>query len=82
MAIKRRRHNAMRWLRRHKGLTQKGLAARLGVTYQAVQKWENETRAIRRRWLPGMARALDMPIDELERRLEEAGLLSSQESVR
>lgn len=32
----------IRALRQRKGLTQEQVAVRLGVTYQAVSKWENE----------------------------------------
>jgi transcriptional regulator with XRE-family HTH domain len=78
MALK-HRNNVVRWLRRHKGLSQKELARRLGAPYQTVQKWENGTRSIRRHWLPQLAEALEMPIMELERKLEGAKLLSSHD---
>ena len=33
----------IRALRRERGLTQEELAGRIGVTAQAISKWENET---------------------------------------
>jgi transcriptional regulator with XRE-family HTH domain len=79
--VTKNRNNVVRWLRRHKGLSQGELARRLGprVPYQTVQKWENGTRAIRRHWLPDLAKALELPVEDLSERLNEAGLLSSHD---
>lgn len=46
--------NRLRELRRRRLLTQKELAAGLGVEYQTVQRWENGTRRPR----PAQQRAL------------------------
>ena len=52
-------------LRREKGLTQKELANRLGVTTQAVSKWENAKCCPDIQLLPDIARILDVTVDEL-----------------
>jgi transcriptional regulator with XRE-family HTH domain len=38
-------------LRLRAGLTEQALAARLGVTYRAIQAWEKDERPVRRAWL-------------------------------
>jgi len=47
------------------GITQEELASRLGVTYQAVSKWENEKAAPDISFLPDMAEIFGCSIDEL-----------------
>jgi len=51
--------------RKEKNMTQKELAEKLGVTYQAVSKWENATSAPDIFFLPELADVYDCSIDEL-----------------
>ena len=51
--------------RRNKGFTQEELGARLGVTYQAVSKWENETSLPDVMLLPELADALGVTLNAL-----------------
>ena len=51
--------------RRAAGLTQEMLADRLGVTSQAVSKWERQISCPDVSLLPVMAEVFDMAIDEL-----------------
>ena len=51
--------------RKKKELTQKGLAEKLGVTYQAVSKWENATSAPDIFFLPQLASLFGCTIDAL-----------------
>lgn len=55
----------IRALRLQKGLTQEQVAARLGVTYQAVSKWENETNTPDIALLPQIAELFGVTIDAL-----------------
>lgn len=55
----------IRRLRIENGFTQGRLAARLGVTRQAVSKWENDVAYPDITLLPSLARALRVTIDEL-----------------
>lgn len=55
-------------LRRETGLTQEQLADRLGVTYQAISKWENGRGAPDIALLPELARVFECCIDDLFRR--------------
>lgn len=52
-------------LRREKGITQEALAERLGVTPQAVSKWENDISCPDIALLPELARLLGVSTDEL-----------------
>lgn len=52
-------------LRKKKGLTQDQLAQRLGVTPQAVSKWENDLSCPDISILPELARELDISVDVL-----------------
>lgn len=52
-------------LRKKKGITQEELAERLGVTAQAVSKWENEISCPDIQLLPKIAELFDVSIDEL-----------------
>ena len=52
-------------LRKKKGLTQKQLAAVLGVTDKAVSRWENEYGLPDVSLLPKIAAAFDVTVDEL-----------------
>lgn len=52
-------------LRKQNGLTQEELAGKLGVTYQAVSKWENETTAPDISLLPELAAVFGTNIDAL-----------------
>lgn len=55
----------LRQLRHERGATQETLAAQLGVTYQAVSKWENDTTMPDTALLPEIAMALGVTIDAL-----------------
>ena len=52
-------------LRKNKGLTQEELAKELGVTFQAISKWENAKSAPDIFFLPKMAEIFGCYIDEL-----------------
>lgn len=52
-------------LRQQKNLTQEQVAAKLGVTYQAVSKWENETNTPDIALLPDIAALFGVTIDAL-----------------
>ncbi|KHF37982.1 DNA (cytosine-5-)-methyltransferase [Halalkalibacter okhensis] len=51
--------------RKEKGLTQEGLARQLGVTYQAVSKWENEQAMPDISLLPEISMILEVSVDKL-----------------
>ncbi|WP_281890002.1 methyltransferase domain-containing protein [Paenibacillus sp. YYML68] len=51
--------------RREKGLTQEELAQSVGVTYQAVSKWENAQTMPELALLPDLSRTLGVSIDKL-----------------
>ena len=51
--------------RRAMGLTQEGLAQRLGVTNQAVSKWENGVTSPDISLLPDISRYFGITVDEL-----------------
>ena len=55
----------IRRLRREFGLTQEQVAKKLGVTYQCVSKWENETSAPDIERLPDIAVLFGVTIDTL-----------------
>jgi len=55
----------IRLLRQRKGLTQEQVAQQLGVTYQAVSKWENDTNTPDIALLPEIAALFDVSIDAL-----------------
>ena len=52
-------------LRREKGLKQEELAEKLGVSAQAVSKWENDQTCPDISLLPLLAKTLDISVDEL-----------------
>lgn len=52
-------------LRKEKNLTQEGLAEALGVSPQAVSKWENDLSCPDIMLLPELASLFDVSIDEL-----------------
>lgn len=52
-------------LRRQKELTQEALAEGLGVSAQAVSKWENDVSCPDIMLLPQLAKALDVTVDTL-----------------
>lgn len=68
-------------LRREKGMTQETLAERMGVTPQAVSKWENDLSAPDIQSLPLMAELFGVTTDELlgVRREPEVRLLPEEE---
>jgi tellurite methyltransferase len=51
--------------RKEKGLTQDGLAKKLGLTYQAVSKWENAQAMPDIAMLPELSKVLEVSIDKL-----------------
>lgn len=51
--------------RKEKGFTQDDLASRLGITYQAVSKWENEQAMPDISILPTLATILQVSVDKL-----------------
>ena len=51
--------------RKEKGMTQEELAEKLGVTSQAVSKWENDASCPDISLLPALCRELDITADEL-----------------
>ena len=51
--------------RKDKGMTQEDLAAKLGVSSQAVSKWENDASCPDISLLPQLCRILDISTDEL-----------------
>lgn len=55
----------IRALRLQKGLTQEQVAQQLGVTYQAVSKWENDTNTPDIGLLPEIAKLFGVMIDAL-----------------
>lgn len=52
-------------MRKIKGLTQDEIAQRLGVSAQAVSKWENDLACPDISLLPQLAKLLDVTVDEL-----------------
>lgn len=57
--------NRIQKYRKEKGLTQEELAAKLGVSSQAVSKWENDASCPDISLLPQLCRALGITTDEL-----------------
>jgi transcriptional regulator with XRE-family HTH domain len=57
--------NRISQLRREKGLTQEEMAEKLGVTPQAVSKWENDISYPDILLLPKIAKLLGVTVDEL-----------------
>lgn len=55
----------LKQLRKAKGLTQKELARRVGITQQAIARYEAQERMPSLRMLKRLARALDVDIAEL-----------------
>jgi transcriptional regulator with XRE-family HTH domain len=52
-------------LRRRKFLTQKELAAQVGVSYQTIQTWEAGTALPRLRHIPKLAEVLGIEAEQL-----------------
>lgn len=57
--------NRIQRFRKEKGLTQEELAAKLGVSSQAVSKWENDASCPDISLLPQLCRVLGISTDEL-----------------
>lgn len=67
-------------LRKKKGMTQEDLAEKMGVSSQAVSKWENDISCPDIQSLPKLARILGITVDELlSGKAEEVQLLSPAE---
>ena len=64
--------------RRNKGLTQEALAKMLGVSNQAVSKWESDVCCPDIALLPQLVDALEMTLDELFGRENKAGIANDQ----
>lgn len=57
--------NRISYLRKEKGITQEEMAEKLGVTPQAVSKWENDISYPDILLLPKLAEILGVTVDEL-----------------
>lgn len=57
--------NTIRCLRKAMGVTQEEMAQKLGVTYQAVSKWENDAAQPDISMIPALANYFSVSIDEL-----------------
>ena len=57
--------NKIKELRRSKGMSQKDIADKLGVTSQAVSKWENDSQLPEMTMLPDIASLFGIQIDDL-----------------
>lgn len=67
-------------LRKRKAMTQEDLAEKMGVSSQAVSKWENDISCPDIQSLPKLARILGITVDELlSGKAEEVQLLSPAE---
>ena len=53
------------YLRKQKAMTQEELAEKMGISSQAVSKWENDISSPDIQSLPKLARVLDIMVDEL-----------------
>jgi transcriptional regulator with XRE-family HTH domain len=62
--------------RRKKGMTQEELAERMGVSAQAVSKWENDISCPDISLLPSLAKCLELTLDQLLTGKEEAPVVS------
>src|SRR5690554_1849337 len=51
--------------RKERGLTQEGLAQKLGITFQAVSKWENAQTLPDLSLLPNISKTLEVSVDKL-----------------
>ena len=69
------------FLRKQKGLTQEELANALGVTNQAVSKWESAQCCPDIQLLPDLAKIFDVSIDELIGYKSTEGLRSEERRV-
>ena len=67
--------------RKELGLTQEQLAGELGISYQAVSKWENELSSPDISTLPLLADLFDITIDELFGRVPAAARVPEQALV-
>lgn len=65
--------NNMLRFRKRTGLTQEGLAEKLGVTFQSVSKWENAKCAPDTLMLPKIADIFECSIDDLFSRMPYEG---------
>ncbi len=57
--------NRISRLRKEKGMSQEALAEKIGVSSQAVSKWENDLSCPDISLLPKLAKLLDVTVDEL-----------------
>jgi len=67
--------------RKASGMTQEGLAGRLGVTYQAVSKWENGQSCPDVTLLPALADIFGLSLDELFGRSAETAEFDLREGL-
>lgn len=68
-------------LRRAQGMTQEQLASRLGISYQAVSKWENGASCPDIMMLPQLAEIFGISIDALFGRETEIAVVEAEPSV-
>lgn len=57
--------NKIKALRRERGVTQEQLAASIGISFQAVSKWENDIALPDITLVPALASYFNISIDEL-----------------
>jgi transcriptional regulator with XRE-family HTH domain len=65
--------DVLKTLRRRKFLTQKELAAKVGVSYQTIQSWESGGVQPRLRHIPKLAEVLGLEPEQLLDMLTSAG---------
>jgi len=65
---------SIRWFRNQQGLTQKQLAARLGISYQQLHKYETGLNGVSASMLSDIATTLNITVSKLFEGVEETGV--------